>query len=149
MFHVRKLVFFIVPLCADENRVKQDRVAADVFSAVFSFAMKTKTYTYIDGNNNTYTIRPDSIFYKPVTPAESSSGIYSGGEPKAVKLSAEQFAKIEAMIKAIWKDKKIHCDKREMGYGTIVIKKSSIFLSTNDKSKLQLEQELKAVVFGI
>jgi len=116
---------------------------------LYSFVMKTKTYTYIDGNNNDYVITKDSISYIPITPEKSSSGIYSGGEPKKVKITKEQFSKIEGMMKAIQKDKKSHADKREMGYGTIVIGKKSIFLSTSNKQKQELEQELKLIVFGI
>ncbi len=39
------------------------------------------TYTYYDGNNNEYVIQPGLLEYKPVQPAESSSGVYSGGVP--------------------------------------------------------------------
>ena len=110
---------------------------------------KTKSYTYIDGNNNVYTIRQDSIFYTPIKPQESSSGIYNGGEPAKIKITAEQFAKIEAIIKAIQKDKKNWCDKREMGYGTVVIGKKSIFLNTSSKSKSALEEQLNLLLWGI
>src|SRR3990172_8087771 len=104
-----------------------------VVLSLSSFVMKTKTYTYIDGNNNDYVITKDSINYIPITPEKSSSGIYSGGESKKIKITKEQFAKIEGMMKAIQKDKKSHADKREMGYGTIVIGKKAIYLSTSNK----------------
>ena len=117
--------------------------------AFSSFMKKTKSYTYIDGNNNVYTIRQDSIFYSPIKPQESSSGIYNGGEPAKIKITTEQFAKIEAIIKAIQKDKKSWCDKREMGYGTVVVGKKSIFLNTSSKSKAMLEQELNLLLWGI
>src|SRR5688572_2333421 len=107
-----------------------------LLAGLFSFTMKTKKYIYIDGNNNTYTITSDSIKYDPITPKESSSGIYSGGDPKAVAITKEQFSKIESIIHQIQKDKASHAGKREMGYGTVVIGKKSIFLSTSSKNKL-------------
>jgi hypothetical protein len=44
-------------------------------------------YTYIDGCNNKYTLQVDArtgeaqFEYRPITPDESSSGDYDGGEP--------------------------------------------------------------------
>jgi hypothetical protein len=48
--------------------------------------MSTSTYQYADGSANVYRIKPDSLEYIPVKPEESSTGMYSGGEPKKVAL---------------------------------------------------------------
>lgn len=47
-------------------------------------------YTYVDGNNNTYRLDSDDILsYDPITPSESSSGSYSGGQPISIRLDSE------------------------------------------------------------
>lgn len=113
---------------------------------VFSIAMSEsgkKSYRYIDGNNNDYLIKTDSIFYFPVSEKESSSGEYNGGNPKSDKLSGEEFIKIESLIKAIVKDKKNHIDNRLMGCGTLVSGNKSLFIDMNSPLKLDLENYLK------
>jgi hypothetical protein len=112
--------------------------------ALSGFSKGTTTYTYIDGNNNTFTITSDSLIYDPIQPHESSSGTYSGGQPKRVALAATQFQKIEALIKSIQKDKTSHESTRQMGFGTLVVGKTTIFLNMNSDHKKLLEQELKA-----
>ena len=108
------------------------------------FAAGKTLYSYIDGNNNAYLISQDSLTYDPITPRESSSGTYSGGEPKQVALTVSQFQKIEALIKAIQKDKSLHEPTRQMGFGTLIIGKKSIFLHMNSAQKKELEELLKA-----
>nr|MBP7542501.1 hypothetical protein [Ignavibacteriaceae bacterium] len=84
------------------------------------------------------------IVYTPVTPNESSSGEYSGGSPKSVKITAEQFLKIETLIKAILKDKSNFIKERLMGCGTLIIGKKTTYVSSASKLKENLEQELKS-----
>lgn len=112
--------------------------------AISSFTSQAKSYLYIDGNNNDYKITSDSIVYTPVTPNESSSGEYSGGSPKSVKITAEQFLKIETLIKAILKDKSNFIKERLMGCGTLIIGKKTTYVSSASKLKENLEQELKS-----
>jgi hypothetical protein len=102
-----------------------------------------KHYTYIDGNNNEYQIISDSVFYLPVSPIESSSGEYSGGEPMRKKISPEQFSKIEALIKSLLKDKSNHIKSRNMGCGTLVVGKKTTFIQSSSKLKEELEMTLK------
>ena len=67
---------------------------------------------YTDQNNNTYTITETSVEYDPITPAESSSGMYSGGEPWKKKIDNEVFYVIETWFNDISKDKPQHLKKR-------------------------------------
>ena len=67
---------------------------------------------YTDQNNNTYTITETSVEYDPITPAESSSGMYSGGEPWKKKIDNEVFYVIETWFNDINKDKTQHLKKR-------------------------------------
>lgn len=77
-------------------------------------------YRYHDGSNNVWTIGPQKIVYQPVTPAMSSSGTYSGGEPFEKTISVAQFTEIEALLKAAIANKTIHEDSRLKGSGMIV-----------------------------
>jgi len=103
-------------------------------------------YTYVDGNNNIYTITPDSINYEPITPDESSSGEYSGGEPKKVQISEQQFLRIEVLIKSILTAKEIQQKNREMGCGTLLAGKKTIYINSSSQQKADLENELKSVL---
>ncbi len=49
------------------------------------------SYTYTDQNNNVISISSERITYNPIAAEESSSGTYSGGDPKSVKISEENF----------------------------------------------------------
>lgn len=112
--------------------------------AISSISAQAKIYSYIDGNNNDYEITPDSIFYSPVKPIESSSGEYSGGNPARVKISSEQFLKIELIIKSILKDKSNLIKDRLMGCGTLIAGKKTTYISGKSPLKAELEKELKS-----
>jgi hypothetical protein len=112
--------------------------------ALSSITAHAKSYTYIDGNNNDFVITSDSIFYSPVTPNESSSGEYSGGSPKRLKISAEEFLKIELIIKSIIKDKSNHIQDRLMGCGTLIVGKKTTYINMSSKLKEDLELELRS-----
>jgi len=110
--------------------------------AFSGFASMT-SYTYIDGNNNEYLIMEGSVTYKPITARESSSGTYNGGEAKNVAITSSQFQKIETLIKTILKDKSAHEATRQMGFGTVICGKKTVYLNVNSAHKIALEQELK------
>lgn len=125
-----------------KNSVKLSVIFIFCF-ALFAFAPSSKSYTYVDGNNNVYTLTPDSLVYDPITPNESSSGEYSGGEPKTVKITSEKFSKIEGIVLAILKDKKSHEKNRQMGFGTLEVGKKLIYINSSSVLKSDLENELK------
>ncbi len=77
-------------------------------------------YHYHDGANNVWSIGPQKVVYQPVTPAMSSSGIYSGGKPFEQVISVAQFTEIEALLKAGLANKSIHEDSRLKGSGMII-----------------------------
>ncbi|MEM7102560.1 MAG: hypothetical protein AAF502_05445 [Bacteroidota bacterium] len=81
--------------------------------------MSTLTYHYIDGSNNQYIITPDTISYKPMTPELSSSGTYSGGEPKDKKISPELYEQISKAFQSAKAAKWEHIEKRQMGSGMV------------------------------
>lgn len=67
---------------------------------------------FYDGSNNYYKITQDSIYYQPVTPELSSSGIYSGGEPLQKAISIINFLELYLEFERIFKNKEIHGSKR-------------------------------------
>ena len=77
-------------------------------------------YRYHDGSGNVWSIGPQKIVYQPVSPAMSSSGTYSGGEPFEKAISVAQFTEIEALLKAGVANKAIHEDSRLKGSGMII-----------------------------
>lgn len=107
------------------------------------FAERSKTYRYIDGNNNDFEISADSLIYKPVTQAQSSSGNYSGGNPKRIALLPAQFEEIEEIIQALLKEKDAHESGRLMGCGTLVMGKKALFIKADHSLKIQLESVLR------
>jgi hypothetical protein len=55
-------------------------------------------YQYADGAGNLYLLQPDSLAYRPVTPLESSTGTYSGGEPKTVPVPPAARERLVALL---------------------------------------------------
>lgn len=69
---------------------------------------------YTDQNNNYYTITRNKIDYKAIKPKESSSGIYSGGTDKTVKISSTDFKKLTSISELLIQEKNNHSIRREM-----------------------------------
>jgi len=65
---------------------------------VQSCASNSAQYEYADGNGNQYIITRQSLIYIPIKPEESSTGTYSGGDPKTVRLTAAQFDSIREAL---------------------------------------------------
>ncbi|MDD3687093.1 MAG: hypothetical protein PHE56_10055 [Bacteroidales bacterium] len=70
---------------------------------------------FADGNGNKYTITQEKIIYDPISAAESSSGVYSGGEEKAVTIKSTDFYSIFLDAYAIHNNAELHIKYREMG----------------------------------
>lgn len=63
-------------------------VNANNYSSIQNIKNTTDTtYTYYDAARNKYVLRGDTLEYTPVKPAESSSGIYDGGNYVKIKIS--------------------------------------------------------------
>ena len=103
----------------------------------------TARRAYIDGNNNTYEIG-DRLDYVPITPAQSSSGMYSGGEPKSVALDADRRAQIVELLEQIVADRAYLLPARPKGCGTVVHGDEHSFVSADSPLKLELERLLKS-----
>jgi hypothetical protein len=54
----------------------------------------SRTLTFVDGNLNRFTMTTTTLTYRPITPEESSSGMYSGGAPWVRELTDSQRAEL-------------------------------------------------------
>jgi hypothetical protein len=107
-------------------------------------------YEYADGNGNRYVIRKAALQYIPVTPAESSSGTYSGGDPAEVSLSSDQFKTLQVLLEDAISQKRIHIEKRVMLSGKIVRTSSSenkaVLIAAGAPEMKKIEEYLKKVL---
>lgn len=107
-------------------------------------------YSYSDGNNNTYEIKKWELAYKPVTPIESSSGTYSGGQPKTIKLTQADYDKVIDILNKAIEDKSMHIDERVMMSGMIRVEKKGgnqfYILGARSQSKYEIEKLLKEIL---
>lgn len=103
------------------------------------------TYQYADGSGNVYKIGgKDSrtLSYSPVTPIESSSGVYSGGEPFEKTMTPREYENLIESLEAGFKATGSHIDKRKMMSGLVIRKQGE------EETKVILKPgcaELKAI----
>ncbi len=102
-------------------------------------------YAYIDGNNNTYEIG-EALEYVPISAAQSSSGTYSGGAPKAVALDAETRAQLIELLDQIAADKDNAIETRPKGCGTVVRGEDRTFTRSSSPLKGELEHRLRSLL---
>ena len=87
---------------------------------------------YRDGSANSYHFRSDGdgdgarFEYRPVTPLQSSTGMYSGGEPRAGRLDATQLATLWQHVSAFETNAALHTEDRAKGTGLFVITTAGI-----------------------
>jgi hypothetical protein len=111
----------LLPINPSSDTSQYHQLFCDLLdSAKFANLPHNVVYRYHDGANNVWSIGPKKIVYHPVTPAMSSTGTYSGGEPFEKAISEVQFAEIEALLKVGVAHKTIHEDSRLKGSGMIV-----------------------------
>jgi len=79
-------------------------------------------YEYSDGNANRYILTADSLEYIPVQPHESSTGFYSGGEPKKKSITPQTYELIKRALDDALSNKSIHVADRAKMTGLINVK---------------------------
>jgi len=108
-------------------------------------------YEYADGNANVYVITPTELKYIPVTPEESSSGTYSGGEPKNIAISPAQFQTLEALFESALKNKDAHIENRVMMSGLVSrtgSNKKQCILKPGSQDIKTIEEALKKILIS-
>lgn len=104
-------------------------------------------YIYADGSANRYIITPTTLEYDPIKPEESSTGMYSGGDPKSISISAAQFDSIRDLLDKAIANKTIHIQDRMKTSGLIAVFKgdtqTQVILSPACEEKKAIEDMLK------
>lgn len=77
------------------------------------------TYEYADGSANLYLLTETSLEYLPVKPEESSTGMYSGGEPKTITITPDQFNELKSLLENALANTSIHISDRMKTSGLI------------------------------
>ncbi|GIV37939.1 MAG: hypothetical protein KatS3mg032_2318 [Cyclobacteriaceae bacterium] len=81
---------------------------------------ETPQYEYADGNANRYILTAYYLEYFPVTPQESSSGIYHGGKPFKVRLTPAEYKSLQLLFEKALVDTACHIPSRTMMSGLII-----------------------------
>jgi hypothetical protein len=114
---MKRLLFLLVPLF--------------LFASHSQAGEKLKTpwsLSYGDGSANQYRFGQDlkesqTYFeYFPVRPENSSTGTYSGGEPRQGDLSAKQTAELKKWLNKLESDKSLHTESRDKGTGAFTVR---------------------------
>lgn len=105
------------------------------------------SYEYIDGNGNVYAISSTSIVYDPITPIESSTGTYSGGEPYFAAIEPKQYSDLVLVFNKCIDDPSGQSTTRSMGTGTLIVlpKKTTYIFEMNSSQKRLIEDAIKLV----
>jgi hypothetical protein len=112
--------------------------------------MKYKYAEYADGNGNSYIVTPGetiTLEYNPIKPAQSSSGVYDGGEYVKKEISETEYQAIVGAIKSAVKNKSVHLQNRPLGSGKILIEtengKKRYVIAQNSDEQQRIEEQLK------
>ena len=76
-------------------------------------------YEYADGSANLYLLTEQELRYVPITPEQSSTGRYSGGEPKTVPITPDQFNALKTLLDNALSNTSIHISDKIKTSGMI------------------------------
>lgn len=113
--------------------------------------MKSPTqYEYSDGSANRYVITENTLEYIPVKPEESSTGMYSGGEPKLVSITNDQYKTVASLFETAFENTNAHMTDRPKMSGLIVSitgnTSQQAILKPNSEEKTNIESQLKVML---
>ena len=107
--------------------------------------MNETNYTFFDGSGNKYIVTEDSLEYIPITPAQSSSLSYSGGQYLKRDLKADEFSSIVELAARAIKNKEIQTEEKAKGNPAIVFQQKTFILKMNAELTNQLLNLLKKI----
>ena len=119
------LLTFLVAGCAGENsgNTKQPMTSGT--------QQAPWNVTYHDGSNNGFRFWQEAeneatrFEYSPITPETSSSGIYSGGEPRQGPMNNEHVDELWRWIEQLESDTSLHTASRMMRTGAFTVTTAS------------------------
>jgi hypothetical protein len=116
----------------------------------FSGSGLAQGFSYSDGSANTYKIAPGKLEYIPLRKENSSSGAYSGGTAKTVKLSDADYQALISLFEQAMAQKTSHGDRRVMMSGVITKNiendRASVILKPGAGIKDQIEARLLEIL---
>lgn len=117
--------------------------------------LDSATLTYADGSGNLFTVgkRPEAyIEYKPVKPANSSSGTYDGGEPVNRAITEARYGDILTAVQKAYANPAVHIPDRIMMSGAVTLsskdKSVSFILKPGSSEQQELEKLLRQSIKG-
>lgn len=127
-----------------------------VFGLSGAMNLDAAEMTFADGNGNLFRISGDrelSLAYEPVIPAQSSSGIYTGGEKRTVPLSSVDAERLRMLIRKAQAAEAVHVLKREKGTFALRWKEGeqelSLLLRAGSAEGRDIEEFLRLCLGGI
>ncbi len=109
--------------------------------------IQKQTYEYADGSANRYLLSQTALSYIPITPAESSTGLYIGGESKTVLVTPDQFIELKSIFDNALDNTSIHIPDRMKTSGLITKieagNKKQCILRPNCTEMKEIEEKLK------
>ena len=117
-----------------------------IMSMLLGSNVFSQGYTYSDGSANTYKIAPEMLEYIPVRKEHSSSGNYSGGTAKTVKISSDDYSLIRGLLEEAIAQKAAHTALRAKMSGrisrNIESEETEVILRPGAAIKNQIEKKL-------
>ena len=101
--------------------------------------------SYYDGCGNGYKIRNNELKYEPMTPEQSSSGTYSGGDPKLIKLDKDQSSQLKTLFETAFENCSTN-KNRMMGTGRLFMDGKVCNLAMRNKAKIEIESYFKVLM---
>ena len=101
---------------------------------------------YTDQNNNVYTVFADELSYDPISESESSSGVYSGGDPAKVAIETSEYEEILQIAEQIANDSEGKSEVREMRTSVLTLvdnRESNSYILKPSESRIRFEELLQ------
>ncbi len=133
------LSLFILLYCNGKNKVKNKQNA--------------KIFVYSDGSGNSYKVYMNAnaffVDFNPVAPKFSSSGNYSGGEKKQIKVDKDFYEKTGVLFDKAFNNQTIHLEKRIMTSGFVKIKnggEKSVIINGSTEENLAIKKHFNSIL---
>jgi len=122
-----------------------------VFFLVSVFTVNAQiSFMYSDKNMNTYSIKETELKYDPTQKAESSSGLYSGGEPKIKIITPHELNKVSILFEEALSDSLSHEKGRQMGTGLFIrYNKTKVDKKVIIKFDSEMQKRIESLLSGL
>lgn len=117
---------------------------------IISCMNESVRYEYADGNANIYLLSETELRFVPVKPAESSTGLYSGGEPRNVTVTKAQFQELKELFDSALDNSASHIKDRMKTSGLISMigssSKEQCIIKPGCAEMIEIEKTLKRML---